>query len=290
MSIVDLIKRAPVPSHSDQGELFACGADGLLLNDEFHDFTLPLTPPPSGEIEAGKTAKIKIRARFTPYTALRQQFWRRYMQQFDTDGDKGFSHIELYAMLDSLGSTLSTQTTDDFFRRYGKTTDDTLSIDQVVACLESELSKDAHVAVPSETTGTASPFSQTMPGPIGGAGFGFTGSHDAEHAGDKVLEPMDVPARTALTGHQDVPIRNGDESQGPLESQKMLSPPKPASTESERIINIRTCPICHKGRLNKTSEVDIVTHLAICASQDWSNLDVSSQLFENVYYLECTPT
>lgn len=41
----------------------------------------------------------------------------------------------------------------------------------------------------------------------------------------------------------------------------------------ERVINIRTCPLCHRPRLGKRSEQDIVTHLAICASSDWSRVD-----------------
>ncbi|KAJ3772580.1 phosphatidylserine decarboxylase-domain-containing protein [Lentinula raphanica] len=41
----------------------------------------------------------------------------------------------------------------------------------------------------------------------------------------------------------------------------------------ERVINVQTCPLCHRPRLNAKAEVDIVTHLAICASQDWNKVD-----------------
>ncbi|KAJ3992072.1 phosphatidylserine decarboxylase-domain-containing protein [Lentinula boryana] len=41
----------------------------------------------------------------------------------------------------------------------------------------------------------------------------------------------------------------------------------------ERVINVKTCPLCHRPRLNAKAEVDIVTHLAICASQDWNKVD-----------------
>ena len=37
----------------------------------------------------------------------------------------------------------------------------------------------------------------------------------------------------------------------------------------EHVIQIRECPLCHQPRMNKQSEMDIVTHLATCASQDW---------------------
>jgi len=41
----------------------------------------------------------------------------------------------------------------------------------------------------------------------------------------------------------------------------------------ERVINIKNCPLCHRPRLNSRAEVDIVTHLAVCASQDWATVD-----------------
>ena len=41
----------------------------------------------------------------------------------------------------------------------------------------------------------------------------------------------------------------------------------------ERVINIKNCPLCHRPRLNSKAERDIVTHLAVCASQDWARVD-----------------
>jgi phosphatidylserine decarboxylase len=41
----------------------------------------------------------------------------------------------------------------------------------------------------------------------------------------------------------------------------------------ERVINVKNCPLCHRPRLSKKAEVDIITHLAICASQDWERVD-----------------
>lgn len=41
----------------------------------------------------------------------------------------------------------------------------------------------------------------------------------------------------------------------------------------ERVINIKTCPLCHQPRLKNKGEMDIVTHLAICASGDWTKVD-----------------
>ncbi|KAF7361137.1 Phosphatidylserine decarboxylase proenzyme 2 [Mycena sanguinolenta] len=48
----------------------------------------------------------------------------------------------------------------------------------------------------------------------------------------------------------------------------------PKSEESfERVINVKNCPLCHRPRLNAKAEVDIITHIAVCASQDWNIVD-----------------
>jgi phosphatidylserine decarboxylase len=45
------------------------------------------------------------------------------------------------------------------------------------------------------------------------------------------------------------------------------------SEDVERVINVKTCPLCHRPRLNSKVEMDIVTHIAVCASQDWNRVD-----------------
>jgi phosphatidylserine decarboxylase len=45
------------------------------------------------------------------------------------------------------------------------------------------------------------------------------------------------------------------------------------SNPIERLINVKNCPLCHRPRLNSKAEIDIITHLAICASQDWNRVD-----------------
>jgi len=45
------------------------------------------------------------------------------------------------------------------------------------------------------------------------------------------------------------------------------------SNPIERLIDIKNCPLCHHPRLSSKAEIDIITHLAICASQDWNQVD-----------------
>ena len=47
----------------------------------------------------------------------------------------------------------------------------------------------------------------------------------------------------------------------------------PLNDSVERVINVKNCPLCHRARLNDKAEMDIITHLAICASQDWHQVD-----------------
>jgi phosphatidylserine decarboxylase len=60
-------------------------------------------------------------------------------------------------------------------------------------------------------------------------------------------------------------------SDGDVEESSGSSSPMHAPVE--RVINVKTCPLCHRPRLRSKAEVDIVTHLAICASQDWARVD-----------------
>ncbi|KAG6896379.1 hypothetical protein C0992_008699 [Termitomyces sp. T32_za158] len=41
---------------------------------------------------------------------------------------------------------------------------------------------------------------------------------------------------------------------------------------AERVINVKSCPICHRPRLSDKAEVDIITHMAVCASTDWAKI------------------
>ncbi|AOA63889.1 Phosphatidylserine decarboxylase [Komagataella phaffii] len=46
-----------------------------------------------------------------------------------------------------------------------------------------------------------------------------------------------------------------------------------ANTHENYIINIDTCPLCGQGRLSLRQDLDILKHLSICASRDWSTVN-----------------
>jgi len=151
---------------ADDRGLYPASSDGKLLGDDFHPHDLKIAidgkEAAENEIDGKTPSTLQIRAKFTPYSmsrlsalpslpgspltlsfagALRQQFWRVYLRNYDIDESGSFSHIEIFSMLDSLGSTLSKETISSFFTRFNKSENEELSMDEVVLCLEAEVTK-----------------------------------------------------------------------------------------------------------------------------------------------------
>lgn len=257
---------APQP---DDNGLYACNDKGFLIGDQFQDQELHLEVPQLPDRERTKHPALKIRAKYVPYEALRQQFWRQYLQDFDADGNGEFSEVELFAMLDSLGSTLSDETLESFFARFDKSRDSgALSYDEVVACLESELSRAEHQVMPPPSvapSGAATPATEVPTLGDNAEGLHVTGNHSAMPDRNQRLSPSSKPINPPY-GSKDEVLTSSSSTDTSVNEET------PAPQQLERVINIKECPLCHKPRLNKRSEVDIITHLAVCASQDWSHM------------------
>ena len=267
--------------------------------------------------ESRHTPILTVRARYEPYNALRQRFWRQYITQYDADETGMVSYTELTTMLDSLGSTLTKHTLEGYFSSYGKDADkDELTVEEVILCLEEEVTKHrSQKAKITEHDLPNSPGSNTpeitphptnhglkVTGPNGNVSSTVNAQELAEHIrrsapreqqdeddhdgrpGNQLPHSADSPSIPAVKIERAASI---DESETPLESIELITPPNgtsepevdeteadsSAGDDRERIINIRTCPLCHRPRLGKRSEQDIVTHLAICASADWNRVD-----------------
>lgn len=164
---------------------YAATKEGKLVGNDFVEQRLKivLDAKDGKEVEGKDAPTLLIRTKFTPYEALRQQFWRVFLRIYDIDEDGSFSDLELQAALDSLGSTLSKSTVAEFFTRFGKTVDEVsfllilaplftacvphtgtdavriqkLTIDEVVACLESETRKPVEERRPLTESGLDTP-------------------------------------------------------------------------------------------------------------------------------------
>jgi phosphatidylserine decarboxylase len=225
---------------------------------------------------------------------LRQRFWANYMKQYDTDDTGSFSHLEITAMLDSLGSTLSRETLNSWFTKLGRDPrSGELSQAEVIAYLEEETSRPASQKKPltNDEAITAPPSGFTTPSlqttlkqePLNLDKMDFTGP-DFQRSPDTDSFPNANPGQpsgnTEVVGS--LPVPGGPQlAQGvkPARNQSSSSEEEDSQGSSgidenvERVINIKTCPLCHRPRMNDKGEMDIITHLAVCASQDWEKVD-----------------
>ncbi|GAA6054109.1 hypothetical protein NBRC10513_006125 [Rhodotorula toruloides] len=265
--------------HDDRG-IYPAGPDGKLVGDDFHVHELPLIL--SDKDAQGVNPKLIIRAKYTPYAALRQSLWRVYAAQYDLDGTGELSYVELFSMLDSLGSTLTKKTIELFFTRFGKTLDDELSMEEVVLCLEDEVQKPnaerRHVSENSDTG------ANTPAGPGAGFASGFAMPEhyqpDELQQADQSSDMKTIPPGTEIvTDTEKGKVITAPEPKGtvkPPSSPTGAESAEPSSADEgdiERVVNIKECPLCRKPRLNAKAEVDIITHLGVCASTDPSKVN-----------------
>ncbi|KAJ7472559.1 phosphatidylserine decarboxylase-domain-containing protein [Mycena latifolia] len=301
--------------------------------------------------ESKHSPVITFRAKYQPYSLLRQRFWRQYLKQYDTDDTATISHVEITSMLDSLGSTLTGGTVDSFFTRFGKDPRrDDLTIEEAIRCLETEVLRpeserrrvdgDAGAGASASLSASPAPGTGTPAGDLRLAELDFAGpalevDFITGEARGYVTEPAEMALLTPGTAHTRQPTSEsssdaeGGESSGSAVSASASPAIPPASgtltpsvsapatapiagkktrfrrpryrkTQSssvttasvtasvsvspagsnassedsfERVINVKNCPLCHRPRLNSKAEVDIITHIAVCASQDWNIVD-----------------
>ncbi|GAA5932137.1 uncharacterized protein JCM15063_001131 [Sporobolomyces koalae] len=283
---VELDKLLGKTVQPDERGVFAAGADGRLVGDDFHEHDLELVTPDNTE-----SAKpiLTIRAKYTPFSALRQQFWRIYSSQYDVNESGSFSQIEIFSLLDSLGSTLAPETVESFFTRYDKRwEEDELTTEELVLCLEEELrkhnaNKSAHESL---ETGANTPGFAGIPGAPGtlqgGSSAGsFVSSENVEEPGQYDQTDLSSDMKTIAPGTEVVTdAEKGTTVKAPEPHGSVKPPVRQSSFEPwsddavsgsgnvERVINIKSCPLCNKPRMSKKGELDIITHLGICSSTD----------------------
>ncbi|KAL1980189.1 hypothetical protein VTN96DRAFT_4487 [Rasamsonia emersonii] len=239
-------------------------------DDDLKVYRIPLLLKNKERWEDKHAPELYVKAKYMPYRALRQQFWRVMLKQYDTDDSGRISKIELTTMLDTLGSTLKDSTIDGFFKRFasenqsGETTD--LTYDQAVICLE-----DALQAIQKKSFGNiGSKIHNAAPSSVSSAGG--SGSPDPSSRGDITAETTDSLPSNVDPQKTEVPTLS--EAEQPTAGDEDLAPDDLIDESGEEhVIEIGECPLCHQPRLAKRSDADIITHLATCASHDWRQVD-----------------
>ncbi|KAH6652838.1 phosphatidylserine decarboxylase-domain-containing protein [Truncatella angustata] len=245
--------------------LNAPGAEaGEAASDDpdFVPFTVPLTMKNLEKWEAKHNPQLFIRAKYMPYPALRQQFWRSMLRQYDTDESGTISKVELTTMLDTLGSTLRESTIDSFFQRFPhKAVNDeessNLTINEAVICLEDQLEQKSKTPTMGDRMKNALPDAGKVRDMLTDASFTLSSQ-------DSTVQGEQPSTSTLVVPELSTPGEEGDN----LERDDLN-----VNKAEEHVVEIRECPICHQPRLNKRNDTDIITHIATCASQDWRQVN-----------------
>lgn len=278
-----------------------------VQDENMVEFSIPLTLMKAKYSEKHSPV-LKIRARFLPYAALRQQFWRGLIKLYDANESYTMDIFEVSTMLDQIGATLSPSTVDGFFTKFGKTSgEQELTIDELVICLEEQMLKD--------TMRHAKNFGQQLQQPqvkLREPDFGNNDSapiisvNDFDSNTPAPSEPVHaILIPTNESQPQKAPIKqisaqnaepyvidiDGLPSKASGAIQNQVLEPQETSSGSEvyshnpahfedhasdsdnleeRLIRVAACPFCGQPRLDNKAEIDIVTHLATCASQNWT--------------------
>lgn len=230
-------------------------------------YTIPLEMKHLEQWEDKHSPKLYMQARYLPYNALRQQFWRAMLKQYDADDSKRISKIELTTMLDTLGSTLRESTIDGFFRRFAQENQEVdeadLTFDQAIIVLEEQLMK-ANKKPSISTKVKSAMHMQTS----------------VSNAETSSVSPPRPETSTAESTNEDpnrsaVPALAIPDHGKAGEEGNMISPDDLGDDAGgeEHVIEIRECPICHQPKLNKRADADIITHIATCASEDWRSVN-----------------
>ncbi|KFY26314.1 hypothetical protein V493_04166 [Pseudogymnoascus sp. VKM F-4281 (FW-2241)] len=225
---------------------------------DLHTFHIPLKLKNMEKWEEKHKPELHLKAKYLPYSALRQQFWRSMLRQYDVDDSGSISKVELTTMLDTLGSTLKESTIDKFFKRFPHILNDEegmISYDEAVICLEDQLEMKSKKSQ-SATDRMRNQIQQRL----GRSAASSSLSLPARHGESETTLAEDVDAAESSNTENGTPPEEGDFSD--------LN-----DKDEEHVVEIKECPICHQPRLNRRSDADIITHIATCASQDWRQVN-----------------
>ena len=259
----------------DNGVATTASAPGEASQPETDDpdfltYTLPLKMKNLEKWEDRHNPQLTIRAKYMPYAALRQQFWRAMLKQYDADESGLISKVELTTMLDTLGSTLRDSTIDSFFQRFPHKASDRddaedLTMDEAVICLEDQLHARSRPQSAAERAKKLLPDADRVKSLVPLPGKSTPSGSETPAGSLEAPSDAQLADQSTIT----VPELSTPGEEGELLERDDLN----ISTSDEHVVEIRECPICHQPRLDKRRDADIITHIATCASQDWRQVN-----------------
>lgn len=144
VSSSDLPERSDLNEYDDDegGESTTESPGPASAAENMRVFELPLRIKNQKYAEKHKPV-LTVRARFMPYAALRQRLWTSLLQKYDVTGSGSINIVDLTQMLDELNSTLSSTTVVGWWKKFGRSIDEDLTIPEAVTCLEQQVMKDS---------------------------------------------------------------------------------------------------------------------------------------------------
>ncbi|KAG0184647.1 hypothetical protein DFQ28_010774 [Apophysomyces sp. BC1034] len=230
---------------------------------------------------------LTIRAKFVPYDQMRKMFWMALAKTYDVEGNGALSRLEMLSMLETVGSTISEATLDKFWKEHRKDPLESLSIENLVDSLERHmLAANEHPTTAINRTPSGSeeededefkliplPSAEEEPTEewIDSADSMeeqayVTASASSEDDGEEVfIDALGVQ----YDGPSPVTFGTEQEVGQPVAVARRGS----RDSSNEKVIRLKECPICHRPNLSKRAQMDIVTHVATCAANDWTTVD-----------------
>lgn len=308
LSIEDIVQKMPPSSEHVQGESVSEEIDRSMGRH-----TIPLNLANATKWQDSIHPTLTIRAKFVPYVEIRKMFWVALAKTCDADNSNSMSRMEVQTMLETLGSNISENTLDKFWQENGKDFSQDLTMDELVKSLESFMqaidenrsSSNTLIEQGEDVPVDANKHKTSNPFFMAGSDDEDYNFEDDEEEEEGYLHALDDDEDdeyyTSLDEYEDedddlmhsnpttTAPHSPDEADyevlaeadgiqyidGPLKDlelkdKDLVLPTKPAH---EKVIRLNECPICHKPNLSKRGQMDIVTHVATCAANDWTTVD-----------------
>ncbi|KAI9489700.1 phosphatidylserine decarboxylase-domain-containing protein [Zychaea mexicana] len=251
-------------------------ADAIDANMDMHTVDLEMVNKDRWQ---DRHPTLTFRVKFVPYTKMRKLFWVALAKNYSDDYMIG--RLGVLSMLESLGSTISEATVNGFWEQHNKDPEtDEMTLDELVESLENFMLS-AEMPPTHESTVTALDNSDSS-SELSDSDIVEDDDVDDDIEELELLDDYDDPIETPSSGISEE--TDGDEvlleaqgvqydEQSHLAFDMSRSSSSNGKDEYEQVIRLAECPICHRPNLSKRAQMDIVTHVAMCAANDWTTVD-----------------
>lgn len=301
ITISDIIQKMPSAEEGDANS----PSEEIERNMGRHTIPLKLAKPEKWKDSIHPT--LNIRAKFVPYVEIRKMFWIALAKTCDADSSNTMSRLEVQTMLEALGSNISESTLDQFWKENNKEFTEDLTMDELVKSLESFMltadERSSHVDVNAiieagsdlpvdpKDNSTVNPFFLAVSDDDMNDEFDeedddiseddyFTsnGEYDeddinSESTTTTTTQSPDDADYEALAEADGIQYINGPLKELELQDKDDEYKKHTRKHAREKVIRLTECPICHKPNLSNRGQMDIVTHVATCAANDWTTVD-----------------